>query len=197
VALLQKRLKMKRHFGEDVKTGVYIIGALVGLCFVCAFLYEVVLPLLLPAERENGPRCSSFADMIDESKLIGTWFAGNPDHSDTLIIKDSGLYKQLVHIEFPEQSPIDYESDWQSWHLEYSEENIGYLHLDGMSFCGMNSAISCSVRDGGGYDFCRDEYLPMNDEGILLVLGTPNQESIFLFYPLGSENSYVYSKQEP
>ncbi len=127
---------------------------------------------------------------------MGTWFAGNPDHSDTLIIRNDGSYKQIVHIKFPKQSPLEYESDWQPWHLE-SKENIVYLHLDGMSFCGMNSEISCNVRSGGGYDFCRDEYLPMNDEGILLVLGTANPNNIFLFYPLGSENSYVYSKQEP
>ncbi len=188
---------MKMHFREDVKTGIYIIGALVGLCFLCAFLYEVVLPLLPLTEREAGPRCSSFADTIDENKLVGTWFAGNPDHSDTLIIRDDGLYKQIVHIEFPEQSPIDYESDWQSWRLERSKENTVYLHLDGMRFCGMNSAISCSVRDGDGYDFCRDEHLSMKDKGILIVLGTANPDNIFLFYPLGSENSYVYSRQKP
>jgi len=99
-----------------------------------------------------------------------------------------------VHIEFSRSSPIDYESDWQPWYVELSEDNIPYLHLTGMRFCGMNPDISCEIRDGGGHDFCRDEYIPMNGEGILIILG---ERSYNLHYPLGSENSWFYGLENP
>jgi hypothetical protein len=60
----------------------------------------------------------------------------------------------------------------------------------------MNIDISCNTRKGGGYDFCEDERLIMDDEGILLVLATPSGNYIHLHYPLGGENSYGYSLLE-
>jgi hypothetical protein len=57
----------------------------------------------------------------------------------------------------------------------------------------MNVSIPCDVRDGGGYGFCRDEYLPMNGEGIFVVLkAAGDKEPVYiydLYYPLGSENT--------
>jgi hypothetical protein len=61
----------------------------------------------------------------------------------------------------------------------------------------MNSDISCEKRDGDGYDFCQDESILMNGEGILIVLETPDEHYYYLHYPLGSENSYMYRLQEP
>lgn len=134
--------------------------------------------------------------------------AGGPDHSDTLIIRADRTYKQVIRVEFVDGSPIDYESGWQSWHIEYSKKkkNNGYLHLDGFRFCGMNSEIPCEKRVGGGYDFCRDESIKMDHEGILIVLTTRAKESqdtvmplsdIRLAYPLGYENSWIYFPREP
>jgi hypothetical protein len=87
--------------------------------------------------------------------------------------------------------------------LEYSEDGIAYLHLDDYRFCGMNPSISCKETDGGGYDICRDESISMENEGILLVLGTNTKETppgapvyYYLHYPLGSEDSWVYILQE-
>jgi hypothetical protein len=77
-----------------------------------------------------------------------------------------------------------------------SEDGITYLHLTDFAFCGMNSEIACRKRNGGGYDFCKDEYLHMEGEGILLVLATPSGKYIHLHYPLGDENSYAYSLLE-
>jgi hypothetical protein len=83
--------------------------------------------------------------------------------------------------------------------LDYSEDTIPYLHLTGFAFCGMNTDIPCEKRDGGGYDFCQDKQLDMNGEGTLIVLEATDggKNYYYLFYPLGSENSYVYSLQEP
>ncbi len=75
-----------------------------------------------------------------------------------------------------------------------------------MRFCGMNPDISCDRLIGGGYDFCQDKAIKIVNEGILLVLVSPDSNSngvdsyhnnISLFYPLGSENSWFYSKQKP
>jgi hypothetical protein len=35
---------------------------------------------------------------LSEEDFIGTWYAGNPTHGDTLIIQEDGIYKQLIHI---------------------------------------------------------------------------------------------------
>jgi hypothetical protein len=70
----------------------------------------------------------------------------------------------------------------------------------------MNPGISCEKREGGGYDFCRDESIKMPNEGILLVLAAKDaqlpatevvQYHVRLHYPMGSENSWVYTLQEP
>ena len=179
-----------------------VIGiAVILLAIGCCFLYAMVLDIIT---KPAG--CSPLPDGFSEADLIGTWVAGTPDQSDTLIIKADGTYKQIVHVEFAELSPLDYESDWQSWRLEYSEQHIGYLHLEGFRFCGMNPDIPCEERNGGGYDFCRDETIYMENEGVLLVLTEKERQSstieasqylIWLAYPLGSENSWTYNLQEP
>jgi hypothetical protein len=176
--------------------GISTIVLAIGGCL----LYALIL------EARNPPGCPSLPEGFSEAELVGTWMAGWSDHSDTLIIRADGTYKQIVHVEFVDRSPIDYESGWQSWRLEYSEDNIGYLHLDGFRFCGMNPDIPCEKRIGDGYDFCRDETIIMDNEGILLVLASRAKASpgtqvplhdIHLAYPLGSENSWPYALQEP
>ena len=163
--------------------------------------------LILETVRSTTTICSPLPEGFSEEELVGTWRAGVPAHSDTLIIRADGTYKQIVHVEFVDPpGQLDYESDWQPWHLEYSEENIAYLHLDGMRFCGMNAGIPCEERVGGGYDFCRDESIKMLNAGILLVLSTKDaqlparevvQYHLRLHYPLGGENTWVYKLQEP
>ncbi len=182
-------------------TGVGIGGCLVGVLIILACL----LPIIGIIQNENAPRCTPPIGNFSESDLIGTWVEVRAKSEDTLIIRADGTYKQIVHIEYAELPPTDYESDWQPWRLEYSKDNIPYLHLTGYAFCGMNSAIPCSQRDGDGHDFCQNKYVPMNSEGILIVLGGLKERPsasgpryyYFLFYPLGSENSYAYSYQEP
>jgi len=173
---------------------------LLSFIFPCLFLLSSCTPAIVSRiKTAEAARCSPPIGNFSEANWVGTWMAGTPDQVDTLIVRADGTYKQIVHIEFPNRSPIDYESDWQPWHLEYSNNKIPYLHLIGMRFCGMNVAIPCDVHNGAGYDFCQDEYLPMNGEGILIVLATSDeglytQEPIYeyhLYYPLGSENSWA------
>lgn len=193
---------MKKNWVRFVIVGIVIGGCLFGSIFCC-------LPTSIRfreiRETENAPRCSSPVGGFSEANLVGTWVAGVPRHKDALIIRADGRYKQIVHIEFAELPPLDYESGWQPWRLEYSKDNIPYLHLEGMAFCGINSDIPCEDHDGGGYDFCQDKYLPMNGKGILLVRETSNAKPgsqatkyyYYLQYPLGSQNSYIYDLQQP
>jgi hypothetical protein len=193
-----QEFQMKKKWLRFVIIGIVIVGCFFGI-FYC------LLPVIRYSQVEDAPRCSPAVGDFSEANLVGTWIAGRPDQMDTLIIRADGTYKQIVHVEFPKRSPIDYESGWQPWNLEYSEDDIAYLHLDGMRFCGMNPSISCDVRDGDGHDFCRNEYLPMNGEGILLVLEASGESSdtnepnyiYYLHYPLGSENSWTYSLKKP
>ena len=184
---------MKKVFSEITIFGTIILAIGAGCYLIMAFLgvNTVVNKTLNPA------RCLPLAQGFSTEELVGTWVAGTPDQSDTLIINTGGTYKQIIHVEFVDRSPIDYESNWQLWHLEYSLDHIGYLHLEGFRFCGMNAGISCEKRDGGGYDFCHDESIEMKDEGILLVLPTKGESSVHLAYPLGSENSWSYFLQKP
>ena len=159
---------------------------------------------LVPFLRTAGPRCLPPPTNFSDATLVGTWEAGVPRHRDTLTISADGTYSQRVYIEFPEGPPLDYQTEALPWHISYSSEGIPYLHLTGYSFCGMNSAIPCTTADGGGHDICRNERIPMNGEAILLVLATSDtypqlgQGTVYcyLHYPLGSENSYVYARQD-
>ena len=181
-------MKRKRLFSiVIVVIGIHLLG-----------LTSCMLSNSRIEQQESASRCSPPAENFSEENLAGIWVAGNSSHTDTLTISPNGTYKQVVHVEFADgSSPIDYESNWQPWHLEYSEENIPYLHLTGMRFCGMNTDISCETLDGGGYDFCKDKYLPMDGEGLLLVLETSVEHYYYLHYPLGSESSWIYSFQGP
>jgi hypothetical protein len=161
----------------------------------CSPLSYIVLFDMLSSQLR--PRCSPPAKPLSNADLVGTWTAGSPEHFDELTIRPDNTYRQTVHVELSEGPPIEYQGDWQAWALEYSETGIPYLHLTGMRFCGVNPDIPCETQDGDGYDFCKDQYLPMNGEGILIVLETAGDPSYrHLDYPLGSQNSYSYGLQE-
>jgi hypothetical protein len=160
----------------------------------------------LPAVLSPQPRCSPPSKGFTDATLAGTWIAGVPDQSDTLFIRSDRTYKQVIHVDFADGSPpLDYEGSWQGWRLEYSQDGIPYLHLDGYRFCGLNPSISCDTTSGDGYDVCHDQSITMQGEGILAVLETqadasPGQQPpiyYYLHYPLGSEDSWVYQLQAP
>lgn len=184
---------MKKVISEIAIFGVIVLALAAGCYLIMALLgiYTAV------NETLNPMRCPPLAAGFSTEELVGTWIAGTPDHRETLIINSDGTYKQVIHVEFVDKSPTDYESSWQPWRLEYSSDRVGYLHLEGFSFCGMNAGISCEKRDGGGYDFCHDESIEMKSEGILLVFAAKGESSIHLAYPLGSEGSWSYHRKEP
>ena len=204
---------MRKIFDWIKKKRWWVVG-IIGLIASFALFVGIMLAayrwVYIPlAQLEYTSSCSPMPEDFSEEALAGTWIANGPGHSDTLIIRTDGTYKQLVHRGTAFDSPIQYESDWQTWYLAHSDESISYLHLEGMRFCGMNNGISCSVRDGGGYDYCRDESIKMLNEGILIVLASfgPNerplpgteipQYTISLSYPLGSQGSWGYRLHSP
>jgi hypothetical protein len=189
--------------GISAETGRFFMAGCAAICgclVLVAFLYSAI-----PVKNKKGSACRPPVGDFSEASLVGTWVHGGPKHNDKLIIKANGTYKQIVHAEPPDFPSLDYEGDWKPWHLESSIDKPPYLHLTGFAFCGIDTGISCDVHDSGGYDFCQDKTIPMKDEGILLVLETlryvPSQQEqkygYLLYFPLGSENTYVYHLQAP
>ena len=177
----------------------------IAIIFVLLVMVSVISNTGILGSKDQAnqeSRCPKIYKEFSESDLAGTWSARTPGKTDRLIIRSNGTYRQIVNIEHADGTGIDYESDWQPWYIEISEDDIPYLHLTNYAFCGMNARISCSKRNGGGHDFCRDEYIAMEGEGILLVLGPSSSEEIspevltqdyiILFYPLGDQGSWGY-----
>lgn len=182
---------MKRN-----KSSVALIVALgcLSFCMVISF-FALYKPIF---DNESLGKCMLPPEDFSITDLIGTWIAGSPSRNDMLVIRSDGKYKQIIH---NEALAIDFETDWQTWSLEYQKTGIPYLHLKGMRFCGFNPDISCEQTNGGGFDFCSKKSISTSDEGILIILGsslTPGPpRGINLWYPLGSENTWVYTLQEP
>ena len=138
---------------------------------------------------QDPHHCAPPSKGFTEADLVGTWIAGSPDKRDTLIIKADGTYKQIIHIEFSELPPTDYESGWQTWWLEGDNISVPVLHLEGWRMCGFNEGISCNTPGGSGSHMCQVEYKDIPGEGVLYVMG---ETEITLTLPLGLEDSYGY-----
>ena len=147
-----------------------------------------ILSGCMPAkEKKSG--CQPPPQNFTETDLAGTWWAGyvsSPKVNDTLIIREDGAYKQTIFIEYSEIPDVTYESDWLPWWIEYFDDGIPYLHLEGMRLCAhVPDLRGCDQVGGGGQDwhafnagkwldYCNDKMLVQENEGILLVLGTDN-----------------------
>ena len=126
------------------------------------------------SDEDSTSPCKPPPTEFSESDLIGTWEAGLLDHHDTLILREDGKYKQIIHIENP---PFDYESEWYSWWVEYDQNGIPYVHLENMRMCVYWSGLGCNQSGGGGqwYDYCQDEWISMPaGEGILIAIVQEN-----------------------
>jgi hypothetical protein len=124
-------------------------------------------------QNKSSDSCPLPPSSFTEKDLIGTWKSGIPERNDTLIIKEDGTYKQIIHVETP---VFDYESDWLRWSMSVSDKGIPYLHLEGMRLCVYWEGIDCQITGGGQdrwYDFCKKEWVQIPGEGVLLVLGPP------------------------
>ena len=165
------------------------------------------LAFLLYACGESQPsRCIPPPEGFTEKDLVGTWVAVNgwSKRNDTLIIREDGTYKQISYVE---SESFDYESDWQRWWLEYGNNGLPYLHMEGMRLCAIASGyIDCNVVGGGEtaiwYDFCREDWTQMPGEGVLIVQGWPRGASettrdVDLFLLRRGEDVWGYQRQEP
>jgi len=136
--------------------------------------------------------------------------------SDTLVIREDGLYKQTIDLKVPD---FHYESDWLPWRLEYAEYGTAYLYLTGMRLYAFNPyLIEDGVVGGGDYsylDFCRgpsvmpdgkEVYMGVQmppGEGVLFVLSEPKRFvqpprgfSLTLL-PQSDTSSWYYELQNP
>lgn len=145
--------------------------------------------MLINRISSQGPQCAPPREGFTKVDLVGTWIAGTPDQRDTLIIKADGTYKQIIHIEYVSDPPVDYESDWQAWWLEYGNISVPALHLEGYRLCGYNPGISCDILGGTGSHMCQVDYKDLPGEGVLYVMG---ESEITLTLPLGLEDSWGY-----
>ena len=145
---------------------------------------------LLDRTSSQGPQCAPpRKGFFSKEDLVGTWIAGSPDRRDTLIIKADGTYKQIIHIKYATKPPLDYESGWQAWWLEYGNISVPVLHLEGWRMCGYNAGISCDIPGGSRFHMCQVDYKDIPGEGVLYVMG---DSEITLTLPLGLEDSWFY-----
>ena len=138
--------------------------------------FSVMIFLLVLAactsNQEKG--CTPPPEDFTEADLAGVWEVGFPEFNDTLIIRENGTYKQIIHDEF---EAFDYESDWQPWRIEYRDNGIPFLYLEGMRMCVTAQMLYCNVVGGGTglwIDHCRNGRsvgMPAG-EGVLMVIGT-------------------------
>jgi hypothetical protein len=166
--------------------------------------------------------CSSYSEELKgctpppkefrEADLVGTWVAKHLNlRRDMLVIREDGKYKQIIHLETP---AVDYESGWQTWKIEYSEDNLPYLHMEGMRLCAYAPDLINCEQIGGGeenqssfnagywYDFCKQEKVLMPNEGVLIVLGVPEQfvqppRGIVLRLLMYTESGWAYELEKP
>jgi len=143
----------------------------------------VALSGCAPAEVEIT--CRPPRPDFTEADLVGTWWAGfrsSPRVDDYLEIRADGTYRQTIYIEYSEIPSVHYESEWLPWYLEYFDDGIPYIHLEGLRLCAHIPNMSCDQAGGGEkdwhafnenewYDSCRDKWLVQENEGILRILG--------------------------
>jgi hypothetical protein len=148
-------------------------------------------------KREIPSICTTPKDGYSISDIAGTWIAGyvsHPQVRDTLIIRTDGMYKQIIHVEIPS---IDYESDWQPWHLEYLGSTT-YLYMTGMTLCAYRGDTNCKTEEKAGftYDPCMGHTVKMPaDEIWLIVLKGWETEPGSLSYGDGPISSWTYVRE--
>ncbi len=150
-----------------------------------AIVFLAIL-LLAACKSEESVGCPVPPQGFSKSDLVGTWDGFIETVRDsTIIIREDGLYKQSVSIK---RTGFKYESDWLPWRLEYSQQGIPYLHLEGMMLCGayyyMVECTGETAKTGGGtnwYDACQQKWDYIHDEGVFNIVFGVNR------LPLGIE----------
>jgi len=184
--------------GRDLRGDGSIMKKIIMLYVMMAILLSLGCLLgrwldhyLILSTENQGHSCAPPPEGFSDIDLVGTWIAGTPSQRDTLTIRADGTYKQSVHIEYATKPTVDFESDWQNWWLEYTDNNIVVLHLVGWRMCGYDLGIGCDVSGGSGIHMCEVNYEDNPGEGVLYVMG---ESEITLTLPLGLEDSWYYWK---
>lgn len=134
----------------------------------------LVVFLLAACGSEEMSECSQPPEGFSSSSLVGTW-GGTIDTAwdSTIVIREDGRYKQSMNIQ---RTGFKYESDWLPWRLEYSQQGVPYLHLEGMMLCGAYYyVIECTDKTaltGVGtnwYDACKQKWEYINNEGVFRI----------------------------
>jgi len=117
---------------------------------------------------------------FEEKDLVGNWTAyGLGENSDRLLISDDGLYKQIIHVEYP---AYDYQSEWLPWRIEKAENGVVYLHLTGWNTYGFAPhRISADVIGSNGVflDFCQPRSPVIRKPVLQVGVRMPPGEMVF------------------
>lgn len=146
--------------------------------------------------RTPTANCPPLPENFKEADLIGTWVAEYwVDATDMLVLRDDGKYKQIYD---DPTGNFHYESDWQTWWVEYRKVGYLWLHMDGMRRC--DDLPEACEKEGGGtgrrtIDSC--EYVDVVEQGevILVVTGVDFEtpRSIVLRQTRLAGNEWSYS----
>lgn len=116
-------------------------------------------------------RCSSPENLTD-SDLVGAWESGLSDRNDTIVLNADGTYKQFIHVK-----NISFDEEFAGrWWIEKTPNDVSYLHLEGMHLCVYWDGLDCDLSGGeeyDWYDFCEETWRKMPDEGVFLILPSP------------------------
>src|SRR5512143_1091071 len=82
--------------------------------------------------RTTTANCPALPENFKESDLIGTWTASYTLDTDTLVLREDGKYKQIYD---NPKADFHFESDWQTWWVEYRDVGYLWLHMEGMRRC--------------------------------------------------------------
>jgi len=187
--------------GTPIRT--YRIIAVVALILAAGLLTACTVTQPRPQETK-APACQPLPESYQEDDLIGTWVAeyGGGTVTDTLIIRDDGMYKQIFTAGIP---GLDFESDWKKWWLERRPSGYIRLHMEGMHKCDDLEEI-CERPNGGmssddwAIDPCEGELISMPDKVVLIVSGyhLPRPREIVLRQTRvgGSDWTYSFALQE-
>jgi hypothetical protein len=110
---------------------------------------------------------------FEREDLVGTWVAdfGGGTGVDTLQLYSNGTFEQTyTH----GGANYRYDGELGQWSLERRDSGGLYLHLSGMKFCAFEDrCIDPGLEsDSAGYfDYCEREFVKMNGEFILAVVG--------------------------
>jgi hypothetical protein len=148
---------------------------------LASFLASCETPFSVPRNAEAEWGCLSLPADFSEDYLIGTWYhQGASVSRDELIIREDGLYMQIIEIG---DSPL-YEGPWNSWWIEKRQSGGTYVHFDRMHFTGSTDELIHFPEGGTGdlmlYDLCEQRIVRTQGEVILIVFGTEGSSSPFL-----------------